>query len=295
MKVNLKNVCYPKPLLSELVDDYNNNKFSISIIKQDYNKENQKLNLEIKTTIDNQFICNLISDKKIAVILHIEQKTQRELFVLNVNSITEKEIDLYNYATTEPIEIIGVLYCITDFPISNKEILNDVYKLLDDDISYERGDIIGYSNELQINLPEDKRIGSIFNLIPDKDNTLDGQPFSVSLNSHLIQILMNEEIHENYIQIYKKDQYVKKLMFSNIVYSAVVSAFTEMFISYDQYKDKKWCITLANKVEKRIKMPAEEIFVKDNYELEKIYTFTNYALGELFKDAVNTYKKGLGD
>ena len=61
-----------------------------------------------------------------------------------------------------------MLYCITDFNIDDNEILNDIYKLLDKKISYERGDIIGYSNELSINLPEDKRIGSIFILIPDK-------------------------------------------------------------------------------------------------------------------------------
>ena len=295
MRVNLKNVCYPKPLLSELVDDYKSNKFEVIIVKQDYNKEKQKLNLELKTTITNPFINEMIENKKVAVILHLEQKTQRELFILNVNSVTEIEIDLYNYATTEPIEMVGVLYCITDFSISDKEILNDVYKLLDDEVKYERGDIIGYSNELQIQLPEDKRIGSIFNLIPDKDDTLDGQPFSVSLNSDLIQILMKEEIHENYIQIYKKDQYVKKLMFSNIVYPAVVSAYTEMFMSYEQYKDKKWCITLANKVEMKLKIPADEEFIKDNYELEKVYVFANYALGELFNDSVNTYKKGLDD
>lgn len=39
MKVNLKNVCYPKPLLSGLVDDYKNNTFIINMLKSDYDKE----------------------------------------------------------------------------------------------------------------------------------------------------------------------------------------------------------------------------------------------------------------
>lgn len=295
MKVNLKNVCYPKPLLSGLVDDYKNNTFIINMLKSDYDKDTQKLTLEIESIIENEFIKKRIDNGEVAVILHLEQKTQRELVKLNSNSKTSKEIDLYKYATTEPIEIIGLLYCITDFNIDDNEILNDIYKLLDEKISYERGDIIGYSNELSINLPEDKRIGSIFNLIPDKENTLDGKTFTVSLNSDLIQILMKDDIHEKYISIYKKDQYVKKLMFTNIVYPAIVSAYTEMFLSYDLYRDKKWCITLANKIEKKLKIKADEIFTKDNYELDKIYLFTNIALGDLFKDSVETYNKRLGD
>ena len=295
MKVNLKNVCYPKPLLSGLVDDYKNNTFIINMLKSDYDKETQKLTLEIESIIENEFIKKRIDNGEVAIILHLEQKTQRELVKLNPNSKTSKEIDLYKYATTEPIEIMGLLYCITDFNIDDNEILNDIYKLLDKKISYERGDIIGYSNELSINLPEDKRIGSIFNLIPDKENTLDGKTFTVSLNSDLIQILMKDDIHEKYISIYKKDQYVKKLMFTNIVYPAIVSAYTEMFLSYDLYRDKKWCITLANKIEKKLKIKADEIFTKDNYELDKIYLFTNIALGDLFKDSVETYNKRLGD
>lgn len=295
MKVNLKNVCYPKPLLSGLVDDYKNNTFIINMLKSDYDKDTQKLTLEIESIIENEFIKERIDNGEVAVILHLEQKTQRELVKLNPNSKTSKEIDLYKYATTEPIEIIGLLYCITDFNIDDNEILNDIYKLLDEKISYERGDIIGYSNELSINLPEDKRIGSIFNLIPDKENTLDGKTFTVSLNFDLIQILMKDDIHEKYISIYKKDQYVKKLMFTNIVYPAIVSAYTEMFLSYDLYRDKKWCITLANKIEKKLKIKSDEIFTKDNYELDKIYLFTNIALGDLFKDSVETYNKRLGD
>ena len=294
MKVNLKNVCYPKPLLSELVDDYNNNKFEINIVKQEYDKNSQKLHLEVNTIIENSMIRKKIADGTVAIILHLEQKTQRELARLNLNEITEKEIDLYKYATTEPIEIVGVLYCISDFKVDNN-VLNEVYRVLDDNIFYERGDIIGYSNELQINLPEDKRIGSIFNLIPDKENTLEGTIFNVSLNSELIQILMNVETHEKYISIYKKDQFVKKMMFTNIVYPAIVTAFTEMFLSYDQYRQKKWCITLANKIEKKLKIKADEIFTIDNYEYEKIYMFANIALGDLFKDSIDTYNKRLGD
>ncbi len=295
MKVNLKNVCYPKPILSNLVDDYRINNFTINFIKKEYSKDSQLLKLTVESVIDNPFINKRIADGKIAVIMHLEQKTQRELIRLNPNNTTEKEIDLYKYATTEPIEIIGLLYCISDFAIDDNDILNDVYKLLDDEIKYERGDIIGYSNELQINLPEDKRIGSIFNLIQDKENTLEGKTFTVSLNSDLIQIIMKDDIHEKYISIYKKDQFVKKLMFTNIVYPAIVSAYTEMFLSYDQYREKKWCITLANKIEKKLKVIADDIFVNDNYELDKIYSFANIALGDLFKDSIETYNKRLGD
>lgn len=293
MKINLKNVCYPKPILSGLIDDYIDNTFTINIINQEYDKQNQTLKLDIETKLSNEFINKLIDEDKIAVILHLEQKTQRELIRLNNNDITTKTINLYKYATTEPIEVVGILYTISDFEIQDKKILNEIYGLLEDKINYERGDIVGYSNELQINLPEDKRIGSIFNLIPDQNNVLEGQPFKISLNSELIQILMEPEIHKKYISIYKKDQYVKRLAFFNIVEPAVVTAYTEMFKEYEIYKEKKWCRTLSAKVEKILKLPAEEIFNKDNYDVDKVYKFTNYALGDLFKDAVSIYERGV--
>ena len=295
MKINLKNICYPKPILSELVDDYKNNKFKINIENQEYDKESQVLSLNIKTEIDNEYIKKLIEEEKVAIILHLEQKTQRELSILKCNNISLKKIDLYKYSTDEPIEVIGILYTISELKIDNKNILNDIYNLLDDDIIYERGDILGYSNELQINLPEDKRIGSIFNLNPDTENILSGQPFKVLLNSDLIQIIMDTEIHQKYISIYKKDKFVKRLMFFNIVEPAIITAYTEMFMSYELYKEKKWCRTLAMKVEKILKIPAEEIFDKNNYEVDKVYKYTNYALGDLFKDAINMYSKGIGE
>ena len=93
MKVNLKNVCYPKPLLSGLVDDYKNNTFIINMLKSDYDKDTQKLTLEIESIIENEFIKERIDNGEVAVILHLEQKTQRELVKLNPNSKTSKEID----------------------------------------------------------------------------------------------------------------------------------------------------------------------------------------------------------
>lgn len=295
MKINLKNISYPKPILSELVDDYKNNTFNIKIVKQEYDKKNQILSLDIDATIENEYIQKLIDENQVAIILHLEQKTQRELSILKYNCKNTKKINLYKYSTDEAIEVIGILYTISDFALEDKSILNDIYSLVDDDVIYNRGDILGYSNELQINLPEDKRIGSIFNLNPDTENVLTGQPFKVLLNSDLIQIIMNEDIHQKYISLYKKDQYVKRLMFFNIVEPAIISAYTEMFMSYELYKDKKWCRTLAMKVEKILKIPSDEIFDKNNYDIDKVYKYTNYALGDLFKDAIEIYSKGFGE
>ena len=42
-----------------------------------------------------------------------------------------------------------------------------------------------------------------------------------------------------------------------------------MFLSYESYKDKKWCRTLTNKVENKLKLPAEELFTLDKYDIEK--------------------------
>lgn len=295
MKINLKNTSYPKPLLSSFTDDFVKNSFEIKIEEQTYDKDNQKLILNIKTHIDNPLIEQLINEGQIYVILHLEQKTQREPSILKLNENTIKCIDLYNYSTTEPIEVVAVLYCAKTFEIADKSIFNSIYSLLDEKITYERGDILGYSNELEIKLPEDKRIGSIFNVVRDNDNFLKEHPFKVYLNSdsELIQILVNEDIHEKFISIYKKDQYVKKLIFFTVVEPAIVTAYTEMFLSYDLYKEKKWCRTLTSKVENKLKIPASEIFTYDNYDIEKVYEYTNIALGSLYKDAIETYESGM--
>ena len=297
MKVNFKNVSYPKPIFSNFTDDYINNNFVIEFTNQEYDKDNQVLNLLVKVTIDNDVIKNLINQGKLAVILHLEQKTLRDPKVLNLNEETSVSIDLWKYSTSESIEVVGILFCKESFILTNNEGLNEIYSLLGEEVVYERGDIIGYSNELDINLPEDKRIGSIFNVIKDVDNTLNGQPMSVSLNgtSDLIQILMNSELHEKYVSIYKKDAFVKKVMFFSLVEPALVTAFTEMFLSYEVYKDKKWCRTLALKIEKKLKVRADEIFNQSNYDLNKVYEFVNCALGDLYKDAVTTYALRVGE
>ena len=97
MKIKINNTSFPKPLLSSLTDDYNDNLFEIKIIEQQYDKDNQKLNIKIQTTITNKLVERLIEEKKVYVILHLEQLTQRELSVLSITEPTTKTIDLYQY------------------------------------------------------------------------------------------------------------------------------------------------------------------------------------------------------
>jgi hypothetical protein len=293
MRFNLKNVCYPKPILSSLSDDFKNNVFEIKIVDELYDKKSQKLYLTIHTSTNNKYINELIKEGRVVPILHLEQKTQREPSVLKNNEDTKKEIDLYQYSTTEPIEVLGLLYCKDAFDFYKKDELNEVYNLLDDKIIYDRGDILGYSNNLSIKLPEDKRIGSIFNVVKDNDCVLNGQPFSVSLDGEMIQILVDSDIHEKYVMIYNNDQFVKRLMFSSMVEPAIITAYTEMFYAYDTYKEKKWCRTLSSKIEQKERINADELFIWDNYEVAKVYEYTNCALGDLYKDAVNTYAAGM--
>jgi len=294
MRINFNNTYFPKPILCEKCDDYVNNNFKL-IIQNEIDKEKQELILKIMVEISNDSIIKLIAEDKIVPILHIEQKTQRDSRILSIDSLNEVIIDLFQYATTEPIELIGILYCASSFEIDDISIFNSVYSLLENKICYERGDILGFSNEFSINLPEDKKIGSIFNAVPDTENILKGKPFKISLDGELIQITMNEDIHNKFITIYNNDGYVKRIMFSTIVYPATVIAFVEMFNSYELYKDKKWCRTLALKIEKVKNQKAEDLFTNLNYDMDKVYEYTNIALGDLYKDAVNIYYGGLGD
>lgn len=291
LKVKLKNTYYPKPLLYEGSDDYVENIFHIDIISNNYDTQNQKYDLEISVTISNPIIRKYIDEKKIAVVLHIEQRTQRDKKLLTIGKPTTIQIDLMQYTTYEPIELLGILVCKESFTYDDRKTLNPLYEILSDPIEYERGDIIGFSNDYEITLPEDKRIGSIFYINEDKENILKGQPFNVSLDGNLIQILMEPNIHNKFANIYNRDAFVKKLFFFSIVEPSLVTAFTEMFLNYESYKDKKWCITLSSKIEKKKHISRDELFLPDNYDIGRVYEYVNIALGSLYKDSIDFYDR----
>ena len=289
MRINLNNTYYPKPLLNENLDDFNQNSFKISFVSQDFDKLNQKLRLEIKAELDNKFFIDAIKNGKVVPLLHLEQKTQRQVIPLSIAETTKVDINLMQYATGSDIEVVGILYCKESFGILSNELLNDVYRILNEPIYYSVGDIVGYSNEKSIKIPEDRRIGSIFNVTEDKNNILKGDSIKVSLSNNLIDITLEKKLYENFTDNYKRDPFVKKLVFSSVVIPALVSAYTEMFYDFEAYEENKWCVSLADIIEKDMKLKAEEIFTPSNYESEKVYHFANLAMGDLYKDAINYY------
>jgi len=293
MRINFDNTYFPKPLLNENLDDFNKNLFKISYKLKTYDKIMQKLIINVNIEIENEYIKQQIKNGKIVPLLHLEQVTQRQVIQLSLSESKEIEIDLLQYATNSDIEVMGVLYCKESFTLLDVEILNDVYRMLDKPIFFERGDILGYSNYIAIKIPEDRRIGSIFNLNGDKDKILNGDTIKISLTNDLIDIILEEKVHKNLVDTYKSDPYVKKLIFSSVVIPALVTAYTEMFNDYETYKEKKWCKSLSDKIEKEEKLKAEEIFIQSNYELDKIYHYVNIAMGDLYKDAIEFYHSKL--
>ncbi len=293
MRINFDNTYFPKPLLNENLDDFNKNVFKISYIIKKHDKIGQKLTINVSVSLEDEYIKQQIKNGKIVPLLHLEQTTQREVKQLSLTENKEIEIDLLQYATNTEIEVMGILYCKESFALPDVKNLNDVYRMLDKTIYFERGDIIGYSNYIAIKLPEDRRIGSIFNLSGDRDKVLNGDTMKVSLANELIDIILEEKIHKDFVDAYKSDPYVKKLIFSSVVIPALVTAYTEMFNDYSIYKEKKWCRSLSDKIEKEEKIKAEEIFIQSNYELDKIYHYVNIAMGDLYKDAIEFYHSKL--
>lgn len=293
MRINFDNTYFPKPLLNENLDDFNKNVFKISYIIKKHDKIGQKLTINVSVSLEDEYIKQQIENGKIVPLLHLEQTTQREVKQLSLTENKEIEIDLLQYATNTEIEVMGILYCKESFTLPNVKNLNDVYRMLDKKIYFERGDIIGYSNYIAIKLPEDRRVGSIFNLSDDRDKVLNGDTMKVSLANELIDIILEEKIHKDFVDTYKSDPYVKKLFFSSVVIPALVTAYTEMFNDYSVYKEKRWCKSLSDKIEKEEKIKAEEIFIQSNYELDKIYHYVNIAMGDLYKDAIEFYHSKL--
>ena len=68
--------------------------------------------------------------------------------------------------------------------------------MLDKPIYFGRGDIIGYSNYIGIKLPEDRRIGSIFNLNGDKMGGKTGttQVRRISMKERQTGIIKDEDL-----------------------------------------------------------------------------------------------------
>ncbi|MBQ7031388.1 MAG: hypothetical protein IJN13_03335 [Bacilli bacterium] len=293
MRIKFDNTYFPKPVLNENLDDFNKNSFKISYSIKNYDKIRQKLTINVSVALENEYIKRQIKSGKVVPLLHLEQITQRQVEQLSLSESKEVEIDLLQYATNTEIEVMGILYCKESFALMDVENLNDVYRMLDKPIYFGRGDIIGYSNYIAIKLPEDRRIGSIFNLNGDKDKILNGDTLKVSLTNDLIDIILEEKVHKKLVDTYRSDPYVKKLIFSSIVIPALITAYTEMFNDYPTYKEKKWCKSLADKIEKEEKLKSEEIFVQSNYELDKIYHYVNIAMGDLYKDAIEFYHSKL--
>ena len=293
MRINFNNVYFPKPLLNRNSTDFVDNGFDVKIIDHNHNKAEEKLSIKIECNLNNEELKKLISSNKVMPVLHLEQKTIREVIKLEIDSITEKEIDLNNYATNDSIEVIGILVCKENLEFKKVSELNELYKLLGDSYNYSKGDVIGFSNELLIDLPEDRRVSSIFHLIPDTQNTLGDVPFNTILSRELITINMNKDLYEKYMEIIGKEPNSKKLLYSSIIYPALLTTLSEMFWGYDNYKESKWCKTISRKIEMEKKEKAEELFSEREYDMVNLYEYANIITGSLFEDAIDKYHYGL--
>ncbi len=293
MKIKIDNTYYPKPLLYFNSNDFINNRFTLNIDQQDYDKANNKLEITVNSSLDNKFILNEITNSNIVPLIHIEQKSIRYAEKLNINGLTKINLNLNNFSTTDTIEIVGVLFCSKSFRINDLNELNPLYSVLSNNIEYERGYIVGYSTSCSIDLPEDKRIGSIFSVIPDVENTLNGTPYRISLNNELLQIIINGELHNEYISIYSKDPGAKRLIFSTLVYPALFIAMCSLFSSYEAYKNYKWCRTISIKIKSIKKEDPENLFKEELFDTKTISEYVHIVADNLFKDGIEFYKEKL--
>lgn len=289
MKINLNNVYYSKPILNYDSDDFIDNKFNVFIIDRSEEKNGEKdiIHLKIQSEITNKLILEQISLGNITPLIHIEQMAIRKVIRINVNDITEIELDALDYTSQDNIEIIGILFCSKSFEVNDKKYLNNIYSIMSGEIAYERGDIVGYSTQCELPFSEDKKVGSIFNVVSDEENTLHNEPYSINLNHPLIIIIVNKDLYSKYTEIYKKNEAIKRMDFSLIVYPALYLAISSMFLEYETYKKQKWCQSIIKKLEISERKTEQDLLREEYFRPEIISKYVNIIAGDLFKDSVN--------
>lgn len=255
---------FPYPIIKSNEGDFTNSIFKIKNINNNYD------NYNIEFELTNDDIYNLIINNKASLVLHLEESETMYRTTYKFNTLK------YNF--TIPNEKVRRRVELSAFIVMNENI-NDFYSsdldliYNDINISYEKHNIIGYSDSkiIKINKETDdiKNVRSIFSLISDK-NIKD--IYEVSLMTNSIVIKMNEQDYKNYAFLVNRfNQNESKgniILLTILIMPSFVQVLNQIHKNTDDYRSYNWFDSLIKAFEKKDVDILNE-FKKDNFDAYK--------------------------
>ena len=279
---------YPYPILLENGGDYNQSSFEVECTTSlSSDKKNLILNFNYK--VNCTYIQKLISEKKIVPFVNVSQRTFRKSAHLS-NALS---IPMNLLSPNHNLEIMPMLIAKEDFSLEYDNSMDIVFSYFNSSFDIKRGQILGYGNFLEVELPTNSKIGSIFTIskLKNKEDIDKGIPYVISLDDNpAIDIKVKPSIYDSFFRLKDSDYTYRKLLYSTFVYPAVQLAILTILQDYENIKDVKWCIAIVNKINK-----VKGINIGNqgtNFTKDDIIEYTNIVLETLLEDAFNDLDRG---
>lgn len=272
---------YPYPILLENGGDYTNASFRVECTTC-LSPDKKNIILKFKSEINCPCINNLISANKVVPFVNISQRTFRKSAPIN----NELYIPIKDLSPNHNLEIMPMLVAKQDFQLDYDASMDVVFSYFDSSFDIKRGQILGYGNFLEVELPTSSKIGSIFTIskLKNKEDIDKGVPYIISLDDNpAIDIKLKPNIFDSFSKLKDTDYTYRKLLYSTFVYPAVQLAILTIFQDYDNIKDAKWCVAIVNKINKAKNVNIG--LLGSNYTKDDIVEYTNIVLGSLLEDA----------
>lgn len=222
--MNITKRLYTYPVLSEEKDDYNTSVFDVDF-EYKMNSVNS-LQLNFRTSLDNEELKNLILEGKAEYIIHIE--CSNTAYRTTLNFIMEQ------ISLEIPVgRIYGKLEMIALIVLKNNvnQLINSDWNVDYDGVAFDlaKGSILGYKNlpvlDIVKNYEEFTSASSIFMVY--KRLTTEEKPIDVSLDSSQIRIGLGTQEYDVYSRFCKKSQF-QPILNSMLVFPALVYVFEEL-------------------------------------------------------------------
>lgn len=270
---------FPYPFLCEDGGDYIDSSFTIDL---NLTKIDNQLEMTCKYNLKCPFLEEQIAKNNALVVIHIEQRTHREVLQLKENS--NIKIDLSKLSPNHNLEVVGMVIAIKDFQYGYHPCMNEIYSYFEEDFKCEKMSILAYSNFVEFELPTESKISSIFTISEYKDpnDIAKGEPYKIDLSGDVIDIKVLPKIKDAFVNLREKEISHNKLFNSLFVYPAIQLAVMEMFKNYDLYKEYKWCISLANKLSNEKECSFDVLRAgKVSIDKDEILEYTHIILEDL--------------
>jgi len=282
---------FPYPVLLEDGGDYNDCSFKVNV---DYKISDNKMLLNATYDLNCPFIENLINNNEAVIFLNIEQKLFRKSIMLkriieNPYSI-DYAIDLDSLASGFNLEIMPMIIATKDITFEYDESMNYTFSLFDGEFICKKGSILGYGNLNPFELPNENKISSIFTLSKMAPNeVVPGTPYKIDFGGNVIDIKVVPDIFDVFVEKKNAEPTYSRILNSVFVYPVIQLAVINMFKDFDNCKNNKWCVALANKISAAKHDSFDNLRVLE-LETEDIIEYTNIILGDLLEDSFTILK-----